>query len=85
MSYYLNNPDYSGSSLDWRRKLATMTHRKLQSHDINRVEPWLLEALPGTGEVLAQGIVGYCRKNDHFRRIEDLLKVATSAPRYLKR
>jgi len=30
-----------------------------QKIDINRAEPWLLEALPGIGEVLAQRIVDY--------------------------
>ena len=47
-----------------------------QKIDINRAEPWLLEALPGIGEVLAQRIVDYRSENDLFRRIEDLLKVS---------
>ena len=46
-----------------------------QKIDINRAEPWLLEALPGIGEVLAQRIVDYRSENGPFRRIEDLLKV----------
>jgi competence protein ComEA len=47
-----------------------------QKIDINRAEPWLLEALPGIGEVLAQGIVDYRSENGLFKRIEDLLKVS---------
>jgi len=48
----------------------------LQKIDINRAEPWLLEALPGIGEVLAQRIVDYRSENGPFRIIEDLLKVS---------
>jgi competence protein ComEA len=47
-----------------------------QKIDINRAEPWLLEALPGIGEVLAQRIVDYRSENGLFQRIEDLLKVS---------
>jgi len=51
-----------------------------QQIDINRAEPWLLEALPGIGEVLAQRIVDYRSENDPFKRIEDLLKVSGIGP-----
>ena len=47
----------------------------LQKIDINRAESWLLEALPGIGEVTAQAIVDYRNENGPFQRIEDLLKV----------
>ncbi|MEE8620042.1 MAG: helix-hairpin-helix domain-containing protein, partial [Dehalococcoidia bacterium] len=47
-----------------------------QKIDINRAEPWLLEALPGIGAVLAQRIVDYRSENGPFRRIEDLLQVS---------
>lgn len=47
-----------------------------QKIDINRAEPWLLEALPGIGEVLAQRIVDYHIENGPFRTIENLLKVS---------
>jgi competence protein ComEA len=48
----------------------------LQKIDVNRAEPWLLEALPGIGEVLAQRIVDYRSQNGPFGTIEDLLKVS---------
>ena len=51
-----------------------------QKIDINRAEPWLLEALPGIGEVLAQRIADYRSENGPFRTIEDLLKVSGIGP-----
>jgi competence protein ComEA len=47
-----------------------------QKIDINRAERWLLEALPGIGDVLAQRIADYRSENGHFGRIEDLLQVS---------
>ena len=47
-----------------------------QKIDINRADPWLLEALPGIGEVLAQRIVDYRSENGPFRIVEDMLKVS---------
>ena len=47
-----------------------------QRIDINRAEPWLLEALPGIGKVLAQRIVDYRSENGPFRAVEHLLKVS---------
>jgi competence protein ComEA len=47
-----------------------------QKIDINRAEPWLLEALPGIGQVLAQGIADYRSENGPFRTIENLLKIS---------
>jgi len=46
-----------------------------QKIDINRAEPWLLQALPGIGEVRAQAIVAYRNEHGPFRKIEDLLQV----------
>ena len=46
-----------------------------QKIDINRAEPWLLQALPGIGEVTTQKIVDYRNENGPFNRIEDLLQV----------
>ena len=56
-----------------------------QKIDINRAEPWLLEALPGIGEVLAHRIVDYRSENDPFTRIEDLLKVSGIGPATLEK
>ena len=47
-----------------------------QKIDINRAEPWLLEALPWIGEVTAQAITDYRSENGPFKRVEDLLKVS---------
>ena len=46
-----------------------------QKIDINRAEAWLLEALPGIGETLAQRIVDYRLENGPFRSINGLRKV----------
>jgi len=46
-----------------------------QKIDINQAESWLLDALPGIGEVTAQAIVDYRNENGLFRTIEDLLNV----------
>jgi len=47
-----------------------------QRVDINRAEVWLLEALPGIGEILAQRIVDYRQQNGPFRNTGELMKVA---------
>jgi len=46
-----------------------------QKIDINRAEAWLLQALPGIGEVRAQAIVDYRRQNGQFHNINELIKV----------
>lgn len=46
-----------------------------QKIDLNRVEAWLLEALPGIGEVRAQAIIDYRYQNGPFRNISELTKV----------
>ena len=46
-----------------------------QKIDINRAEAWLLEALPGVGEVKAQAIIEYRTKNGLFRDINELKQV----------
>jgi len=46
-----------------------------QEIDINRAEAWLLQALPGIGEIKAQAIVDYRRQNGPFHNINELIKV----------
>jgi competence protein ComEA len=46
-----------------------------QKIDINRAEAWLLEALPGVGEVKARAIITYRETNGPFRDINELEKV----------
>ena len=47
-----------------------------QRIDINRAEVWLLEALPGIGETLAQRIIDHRQQNGPFRSTVELLKVS---------
>jgi competence protein ComEA len=46
-----------------------------QKVDINTADSWLLEALPGIGQTLAQRIIDYRQKNGRFNNISELLKV----------
>lgn len=46
-----------------------------QKIDINRAQAWLLQALPGIGEVRAQDIVNYRSQYGPFSNINELLKV----------
>lgn len=46
-----------------------------QKIDINRAPAWLLEALPGIGEVKAQAIISYRQEFGPFQNINELLKV----------
>ncbi len=46
-----------------------------QKIDINRAEAWLLEALPGVGEVKAQAIIDYRSQNGPFHNINELTEV----------
>jgi len=46
-----------------------------QRVNINRAEAWLLETLPGIGEVRAQAIVDYRRQNGPFHHISELVNV----------
>ena len=46
-----------------------------QKVDLNRAETWLLEALPGIGEVRAQAIIDYRQQNGRFHNTNELTKV----------
>ncbi len=51
-----------------------------QKIDLNRAGSWLLEALPGIGEVRAGDIISYREQNGLFRNINELLKVKGIGP-----
>jgi competence protein ComEA len=46
-----------------------------QKVNINSAEAWLLEALPGIGQVRAQAIIDYRQKNGPFLNINELANV----------
>lgn len=46
-----------------------------QKVNLNRAETWLLQALPGIGEVRAQAIINYRQQNGRFHNINELVKV----------
>ena len=56
-----------------------------QKINVNRAEAWLLEALPGVGEVKAQAIIEYRRQNGPFRDINELMKVPGFGDTYFDR
>ena len=49
--------------------------QRIQKIDINRAEKWLLKALPGIGEILAQRIIDYRSENGKFTNTLELLEV----------
>jgi len=51
-----------------------------QKVNLNTAEAWLLEALPGIGEVLSQRIIDYREENGPFMRIDDLKMVEGIGP-----
>jgi competence protein ComEA len=51
-----------------------------QKIDINRAEGWLLTALPGIGETLAQRIIDYRQQNGAFRNISEITNVVGIGP-----
>ena len=46
-----------------------------QKVDLNRAEVWLLQALPGIGEVRAQAIIDHRQQNGPFHNINELSEV----------
>jgi competence protein ComEA len=46
-----------------------------QKIDINKAEAWLLQALPGIGQVKSQAIIDYRRQNGAFHNIEEIREV----------
>lgn len=56
--------------------IPTTTEEELpQKVNINRAEAWLLQALPGIGEVKAQAIIDYRQQNGRFHHTNELIKV----------
>jgi competence protein ComEA len=51
-----------------------------QKININRAEDWLLEALPGIGETLAQRIIDYRQQNGDFSIITEITRVEGIGP-----
>jgi len=57
--------------------------KKTQKVNINLAEKWLLEALPGIGENLAQRVIDYRQQNGLFLNTNELLNVSgIGAARY---
>jgi len=66
-----------GTDLGSLKVYITQTGEEQQPQKINlnRAEAWLLQALPGIGEVRAQAIIDYRQQNNQFHNIEELTKV----------
>ena len=67
----------SGADLDWLKLYvpAVGEEKTPQKVNINRAEVWLLEALPGIGEIRAQAIIDYRHQKGLFRNVNELTKV----------
>jgi competence protein ComEA len=55
---------------------STLSPTDVQKVDINRAPLWLLEALPGIGEVKARAIIDYRQKIGRYVNIEQLTEVS---------
>lgn len=44
--------------------------------DLNTADAWMLQAIPGVGEVMAQRIIDYRTENDGFFDVRELLRIA---------
>jgi competence protein ComEA len=53
----------------------SVTANTSQKIDLNRADAWLLEALPGIGEVKARAVIDYRNRNGFFHDVNELLNV----------
>jgi len=67
----------TSADLSWLKLYIPQKGEEEQSQniDLNRAEVWLLEALPGIGEIRAQAIIAYRHQNGPFHDISQLIKV----------
>ena len=65
------------TDLGWLKLYISQTgeEKQPQKINLNRAEAWLLEALPGIGETIAQAIIDYRQQNGPFRNISEIIKV----------
>jgi competence protein ComEA len=54
---------------------AADTGNTPQKIDINHADAWLLEALPGVGEVKARAVIDYRSRNGFFQDVSELMNV----------
>jgi competence protein ComEA len=67
----------SNSDIEFRLNVSSEgAEPDTQKIDVNRADVWLLQALPGIGEVLAQRIVDYRNLNGLFHNTSELMKIA---------
>ena len=66
------NADVSGIILVVPQTSIAVSPQKI---NINRAEVWLLQALPGIGDVRAQAIVDYRSHNGPFKNIDEIMQV----------
>jgi competence protein ComEA len=70
-------PGEGANPSDLRLSLAASANAsEVQRVDINRAGTWLLQALPGIGNTLAQRIVDFRTQNGPFLNTADLTKVS---------
>lgn len=55
--------------------IPTGDTERYQKVNINRAEAWLLEALPGIGEVKAQAIIAYRQQYGYFHDTREILNI----------
>jgi competence protein ComEA len=66
------NADLAGIKISVPQTGVAIAPQKI---NINRAEVWLLQALPGIGEIRAQTIVDYRSQNGPFNNIEEIMRV----------